>query len=209
MKRLLLLLLMPLFVALSGCGYNEIQKLDEQVNAAWSQTLNQYERRAELVPKLVNSVNAYMVNERTVLTQVTEARSKVGSIQISAKDLDNPEVMAKFNQAQSQLSSALSRLIAVSENYPQLKSDGLFRDLMTQLEGTENRIAAERGRYVQAVQAYNLHVRQFPTLITAKIFGYQVKPNYGVDKQDQITKDPEVKFDIPTPAPTPAPAGAR
>lgn len=205
MKRLLLLLLMPLFVALSGCGYNEIQKLDEQVNAAWSQTLNQYERRAELVPKLVNSVNAYMVNERTVLTQVTEARSKVGSIQISAKDLDNPEVMAKFNQAQSQLSSALSRLIAVSENYPQLKSDGLFRDLMTQLEGTENRIAAERGRYVQAVQAYNLHVRQFPTLITAKIFGYQVKPNYGVDKQDQITKDPEVKFDNPAPAP----AGAR
>ncbi|NYT53779.1 LemA family protein [Eoetvoesia caeni] len=203
MKRLLLLLLVPMLAALSGCGYNEIQKLDEQVNAAWSQTLNQYERRAELVPKLVNSVNAYMVNERTVLTQVTEARSKVGSIQISAKDLDNPEVMAKFDQAQSQLSSALSRLIAVSENYPQLKSDGLFRDLMTQLEGTENRIAAERGRYVQAVQAYNLHVRQFPTLITAKIFGYKVKPNYGVDKQDVITKDPEVKFD------NPAPAGAR
>ncbi|HWK60225.1 MAG TPA: LemA family protein [Eoetvoesiella sp.] len=200
MKRLLILLLIPIVCLLSGCGYNEIQRQDEQVKAAWSQTLNQYERRAELVPKLVNSVNAYMVNERTVLTQVTEARSKVGSIQIKASDLDNPQLMAKFEQAQAQLSSALSRLIAVSENYPQLKSDGLFRDLMTQLEGTENRIATERGRYVQAVQAYNLTIRQFPTLITAKIFGYHVKENYGMDKQDQIMRDPEVKFDVPTPA---------
>lgn len=198
MKRFFLFLMMPgLALLLAGCGYNDIQRLDEQVKTAWSQTLNQYERRAELVPKLVNSVNAYMVNERTVLTQVTEARSKVGSIQVSAKDLDNPELMQKFSQAQSQLSSALSRLIAVSENYPQLKSDGLFRDLMTQLEGTENRIATERGRYVQAVQEYNLVVRQFPTLITAKIFGYRVMENYGVSKQDQITKDPEVKFSIP------------
>lgn len=200
MKRLLILLLIPIVCLLSGCGYNEIQRQDEQVKAAWSQTLNQYERRAELVPKLVNSVNAYMVNERTVLTQVTEARSKVSSIQIKASDLDNPQLMAKFEQAQAQLSSALSRLIAVSENYPQLKSDGLFRDLMTQLEGTENRIATERGRYVQAVQAYNLTIRQFPTLITAKIFGYHVKENYGMDKQDQIMRDPEVKFDVPTPA---------
>ncbi|GAB2901983.1 LemA family protein [Paralcaligenes ginsengisoli] len=194
------LLMSCLALALSGCGYNDIQRLDEQVKTAWSQTLNQYERRAELVPKLVNSVNAYMVNERAVLTQVTEARSKVGSIQISAKDLDNPEVMKKFTQAQGELSSALSRLIAVSENYPQLKSDGLFRDLMTQLEGTENRIATERGRYVQAVQAYNLVVRQFPTLITAKIFGYHTMENYGVSKQDQITRDPEVKFSLPQPA---------
>ncbi|UHL63384.1 LemA family protein [Paralcaligenes sp. KSB-10] len=201
MKRFLQFLLMScLALALSGCGYNDIQRLDEQVKTAWSQTLNQYERRAELVPKLVNSVNAYMVNERAVLTQVTEARSKVGSIQISAKDLDNPEVMKKFTQAQGELSSALSRLIAVSENYPQLKSDGLFRDLMTQLEGTENRIATERGRYVQAVQAYNLVVRQFPTLITAKIFGYHTMENYGVSKQDQITRDPEVKFSLPQPA---------
>ena len=200
MKRFLQFLLMScLALVLSGCGYNDIQRLDEQVKTAWSQTLNQYERRAELVPKLVNSVNAYMVNERTVLTQVTEARSKVGSIQISAKDLDNPEVMKKFTQAQGELSSALSRLIAVSENYPQLKSDGLFRDLMTQLEGTENRIATERGRYVQAVQAYNLAVRQFPTLITAKIFGYHTMENYGVSKQDQITRDPEVKFSLPQP----------
>ncbi|TAL81223.1 MAG: LemA family protein [Candidimonas sp.] len=205
MKRVLLLILLPcLTLLLSGCGYNDIQRLDEQVKTAWSQTLNQYERRAELVPKLVSSVNAYMVNERQVLTQVTEARSRVGSIQISAKDLENPEVMKKFAAAQSQLSSALSRLIAVSENYPQLKSDGLFRDLMTQLEGTENRIATERGRYVQAVQEYNLVVRQFPTLITAKIFGYHTMENYGVSKQEQITRDPTVKFDIPTPAPAPA-----
>jgi LemA protein len=198
MKRLLLLILLPvLSIVLTGCGYNDIQRLDEQVKTAWSQTLNQYERRAELVPKLVNSVNAYMVNERAVLTQVTEARSRVGSIQISADDLQNPEVMARFSQAQGELSSALSRLIAVSENYPQLKSDGLFRDLMTQLEGTENRIATERGRYVQAVQEYNLIVRQFPTLITAKIFGYSTIENYGVSKQDAIMKDPEVQFTLP------------
>jgi len=201
MKRLLLALLLPcVAVLLSGCGYNDIQRLDEQVKAAWSQTLNQYQRRAELVPKLVSSVNAYMVNERAVLTQVTEARSKVGSLQISAKDLDNPERMKQFEQAQGQLTSALSRLIAVSENYPQLKSDGLFRDLMTQLEGTENRIATERGRYVKAVQAYNLAIRQFPTLITAKIFGYHTMENYGVAQQDQLMRDPEVKFNLPEPA---------
>lgn len=201
MKRYALLLLAPLLsILLSGCGYNDIQRLDEQVKSAWSQVLNQYERRADLVPKLVNSVNAYMVNERAVLTQVTEARAKVGSVQINANDIQDPAVMARFNQAQGELSSALSRLIAVSENYPQLKSDGLFRDLMTQLEGTENRIATERGRYVQAVQQYNLVVRQFPTLITAKIFGYHTIENYGVDKQDQITRDPEVKFSLPEPA---------
>ena len=201
MKRFLLALLLPcLAVLLSGCGYNDIQRLDEQVKAAWSETLNQYQRRAELVPKLVSSVNAYMVNERAVLTQVTEARSKVGSIQISAKDLDNPERMKQFEQAQGQLTSALSRLIAVSENYPQLKSDGLFRDLMTQLEGTENRIATERGRYVKAVQAYNLAIRQFPTLITAKIFGYHTMENYGVAQQEQLMRDPEVKFSLPEPA---------
>lgn len=198
MKRILLLLVMPwLALLLSGCGYNDIQRLDEQVKAAWSQTLNQYERRAELVPKLVASVDAYMAQERAVLTQVTEARAKVGSIQISANDLQDPAIMARFNQAQGELSSALSRLIAVSENYPQLKSDGVVRDLMTQLEGTENRIATERGRYVQAVQEYNLFIRQFPTVITAKIFGYDTMENYGVSKQEEITRDPEVKFTLP------------
>lgn len=201
MKRIwMLLLALTVSVGLSGCGYNEIQRLDEQVKAAWSQTLNQYERRAELVPKLVSSVDAFMVNERTVLTEVTEARSRVGSIQIDASDIDDPALIARFEQAQSQLSSALSRLIAVSENYPQLKSDALFLDLMTQLEGTENRIATERGRYVQAVQQYNLIIRQFPTLITARIFGYTVKENYGVSRQDEIMRDPEVKFSTQQPS---------
>lgn len=182
---------------LSGCGYNDIQRLDEQVKAAWSQALNQYERRADLVPKLVSSVNAYMINERTVLTDVTEARAKVGQINLKVDDLDNPELMRRFSQAQGELSSALSRLMAVSENYPQLKSDGLVRDLMTQLEGTENRIATERGRFVQAVQEYNSFIRQFPTVLTAKVFGYQVKDNYGVERQAEITRNPEVRFDLP------------
>lgn len=196
-KYFRLLWISAIALLLSGCGYNTIQSLDEQVKATWSQTLNQYERRAELVPKLVSSVNAYMVNERAVLTQVTEARANVGKIHIDVKDLDDPALMARFQEAQNQLSSALSRLIAVSENYPQLKSDGLFRDLMTQLEGTENRIATERGRYVQAIQDYNLYIRQFPTLITAKIFGYKVKENYGVSREDELRRDPKVEFDIP------------
>lgn len=183
---------------LSGCGYNEIQTLDEQVKATWSQALNQYERRADLVPKLVSSVNAYMSQERTVLTDVTEARAKVGQITVSVNDLDDPALMQRFNQAQGELSSALSRLMAVSENYPELKSDGVVRDLMTQLEGTENRIATERGRFVQAVQAYNQFIRQFPTVITAKVMGYQVKDNYGVERQSEIMRDPEVRFDMPS-----------
>lgn len=179
---------------LAGCGYNEIQRLDEQVKAAWSQTLNQYERRADLVPKLVNSVDAYMGQERQVLTEVTEARAQVGQIRISAQDLDDPALMQRFEQAQNQLGSALSRLLAVAESYPELKSDALFQDLMTQLEGTENRIATERGRYVQAVQAYNVYIRQFPAVITAKILGYPVLENYGVDRQHELMRDPEVKF---------------
>ncbi|MGG4605806.1 LemA family protein [Paenalcaligenes sp. Me131] len=199
-NSLRLWLISAMALLLSGCGYNEIQRLDEQVKAAWSQTLNQYERRAELVPKLVSSVNAYMVNERSVLVEVTEARARVGSIHITAEDLDNPAVMERFQQAQGQLSSALSRLLAVSENYPQLKSDGLFRDLMTQLEGTENRIATERGRYVEAVQAYNVYIRQFPAVVTAKLFGYKVMENYGVDREYDIRRDPEVKFDLPASA---------
>ncbi len=198
MKRILFWLFAPLLaVVLSGCGYNEVQRLDEQVKAAWSQMLNQYERRADLVPQLVSSVNAYMVNERTVLTEVTEARSKVANLQINVDDLSDPALMQRFEQAQTQLSSALSRLIAVSENYPQLKSDGLFRDLMTQLEGTENRIATERGRYVRAVQEYNVAIRQFPTLITAKLFGYTVKENYGMDRQEEVMRRPDLQFDTP------------
>lgn len=201
MKRIMFWLFAPLMaVVLSGCGYNEIQRLDEQVKAAWSQMLSQYERRADLVPQLVSSVNAYMVNERTVLTEVTEARSKVANLQINVDDLSDPALMQRFEQAQSQLSSALSRLIAVSENYPQLKSDALFRDLMAQLEGTENRIATERGRYVRAVQEYNVAIRQFPTLITAKLFGYSVKENYGMDRQEELMRRPDVQFDTPQPS---------
>ena len=191
------LLLSLTALLLSGCGYNQIQALDEQVKATWSQALNQYERRADLVPKLVSSLNAYMSQERTVLTDVTEARAKVGQINISVNDLDDPALMQRFNQAQGELSSALSRLMAVSERYPELKSDGIVRDLMTQLEGTENRIATERGRFVQAVQAYNQYIRQFPAVITAKVMGYQVKDNYGVDRQSEIMKNPEVRFDMP------------
>ncbi len=200
-RRVLTLAVMAaLALLLSGCGYNEIQRQDEQVKAAWSQVLNQYERRADLVPKLVASVNAYMVNERAVLLQVTEARSRVGQVRISADDLDDPALVARFEQAQAALSSSLSRLLAVSENYPQLKSDGLFLDLMTQLEGTENRIAVARERYVGAVQAYNLTIREFPTLVTARVFGYQPRSQYGLEKADQIMRDPEVKFDLPEPA---------
>lgn len=184
-------------VFLSGCGYNEIQQLDEQVKASWSQALNQYERRADLVPKLVSSVSAYMTQERTVLTDVTEARAKVGQINLNINDLDDPALMQRFSQAQGELSSALSRLIAVSESYPALKSDGVVRDLMTQIEGTENRIATERGRFVQAVQAYNQYIRQFPAVITAKVLGYKVKENYGVERQSEIMRNPEVRFDMP------------
>lgn len=190
--RWLWLLMIGLF--LTGCGYNEIQRLDEQVKSAWSQTLNQYERRADLVPKLVNSVDAFMSHEKEVLTEVTDARARVGEIRISAADLDNPALMQRFAEAQGQLGSALSRLLAVAENYPQLKSDGLFLDLMTQLEGTENRIATERGRYIQAVQNYNVFIRQFPNVITAKILGYPILENYGVDREESLRRDPEVRF---------------
>ena len=189
--------LAALMLLLSGCGYNDIQRQDEQVKAAWSQVLNQYERRIDLIPKLVSSVNATMVNERTVLLQVTEARAKAGQVRLSADDLSDPDLVARFEQAQGALGSSLSRLLAVSENYPQLKSDGLFRDLMAQLEGTENRIAVARERYVTAVQAYNLTIRQFPTLVTARVFGYQPKAQYGLGKEDAVMRDPEIKFDLP------------
>ncbi|CAM3985681.1 LemA family protein [Bordetella muralis] len=189
---------------LSGCGYNSIQAADEEVSASWSEVLNQYQRRADLVPQLVKSVDAYMTHEREVLTQVTEARSKVGSLQISADQLDDPAALERFQQAQGQLTSALSRLIAVSENYPQLKADGLFRDLMTQLEGTENRISVARGRYVKSVQAYNVLVRQFPAVITAKVFGYAPKANFSVENEASISQAPNIQFSNQAPSSAPA-----
>jgi len=201
MRSLHTLLAVLLLGLLSGCGYNSIQAADEQVKAAWSEVLNQYQRRADLVPQLVKTVDAYMTHEREVLTQVTEARSKVGQIQLTADALNDPQALQRFQQAQAQLGSALSRLIAVSENYPQLKADGPFRDLQAQLEGTENRIAVARGRYVQAVQAYNLQVRQFPAVLTAKLFGYAPRPNFSVENEAEISKAPQIQFsNAPKPA---------
>jgi LemA protein len=181
---------------LAGCGYNTFQSQDEQVKAAWSEVLNQYKRRADLVPNLVNTVKGYAEQEQRVLIAVTEARSKVGSIQATPELINDPEAFAKFQAAQRELSSALSRLLAVSESYPQLKSDANFRDLQAQLEGTENRITVARNRYIRAVQAYNTTVRSFPTNLTALTFGYKVKPNFSVENESEITKPPTVNFAV-------------
>jgi LemA protein len=200
--------------ALSGCGYNALQSQDEQINASWSEVVNQYQRRADLIPNLVNTVKAYAAHESSVLIQVTEARAKVGSMQVTPAVLNDPAAFAKFQQAQGELSGALSRLLAVSENYPQLKADAGFRDLQAQLEGTENRITVARNRYIQAVQAYNVTIRSFPTNLTAKMFGYAVKPNFTVDNIHAIEVPPKVDFgnnaNPPAPAPAvPAPAPAK
>ncbi|WP_313247000.1 LemA family protein [Stenotrophomonas rhizophila] len=197
-----LLLLAVLAALLSGCGYNAIQQKDEQVKAGWAEVLNQYKRRADLIPNLVQTVEGYANQERQVLTDVTNARSRVGQINVNADDADS---LKQFQQAQGELSGALSRLLVVTENYPNLKSDQGFRDLQAQLEGTENRITVARGRYIQMVQDYNTFLRQFPQLITAKIFGYQVKPNFTVDNEAQISQPPAVKFGSQVPAPAPAP----
>ncbi len=190
-----------LSLVLSGCGYNAMQAADEQVTAAWAEVLNQYQRRADLVPNLVNTVKGYAAHEQAVLTEVTNARARVGSVQLSADQLDDPEQVKRFQQAQGELSSALSRLLVVSENYPQLKADGLFRDLLTQLEGTENRIAVARNRFVQAVQQYNVLIRQFPGLITAKILGYKPKASFTVENEAAISRPPAVDFGAGAPKP--------
>src|SRR5437773_2987194 len=184
--------LRPLF--LSGCGYNQLQSRNEQVKAAWSEVLNQYQRRADLVPNLVNTVKGFAQQEKDVLTQVTAARSRVGSIQATPELVDNPEAFARFQAAQRELGGALSRLLLVAENYPQLKSDANFRDLQAQLEGTENRIAVARQRYIRAVQDYNVTVRSFPSNLTAMLFGYKVKPTFTVENEQAITKPPTVDF---------------
>ncbi|HWG11494.1 MAG TPA: LemA family protein [Rhodanobacteraceae bacterium] len=202
MSMLRVLLIVLLVSLLSGCGYNAIQQKDEAVKAAWSEVINQYQRRADLVPNLVNTVKGYAAHEERVLTEVTEARAKVGQIQITPQTLNDPQAMAKFQAAQGELSGALSRLMAVSENYPNLKADGLFQTLQAQLEGTENRITVARNRYVQAVQDYNSYIRQFPQNLTAKMFGYQVKPNFSVANEAAISTAPTVQFDTSTPAST-------
>jgi LemA protein len=193
-------------LGLSGCGYNTLQQKDESVKAAWSEVVNQYQRRTDLIPNLVNTVKGYAAQEQKVLIGVTEARAKVGSIQVTPEVLNNPELFQKYQAAQGQLTSALKSLFAVAENYPQLKSDQNFRDLQSQLEGTENRITVARNRYIQSVQDYNVTVRSFPSNLTAKMFGFAVKPNFTVANEQQIATAPTVSFD--TAAPPQQPAGA-
>ncbi|MGO9947531.1 MAG: LemA family protein [Steroidobacteraceae bacterium] len=194
-----------LVMLLSGCGYNSIQSQDEQIKAAWSEVLNQYQRRADLIPNLVQTVKGYAAQEQTVLLGVTQARAKVGSIQVTPELANDPAALAKFQAAQGELSGALSRLLVVTENYPQLKSDQNFRDLQAQLEGTENRITVARNRYIQSVQGYNSFIRSFPVNLTAMMFGYKTKANFTVENEAAISKPPSVDF-APAPAPAAAPA---
>src|SRR6202047_283365 len=195
-------------LGLSGCGYNSIQTQDEQVKSAWSEVLNQYQRRADLIPNLVATGKGYAAQEQQVLLGVTEARAKVGSIQATPELVNDPEAFKKFLAAQGELKSALSRLLVVTENYPQLKSDQNFRDLQAQLEGTENRITVARNRYIQAVQNYNVTVRSFPGNLTAMMFGYKPKPNFSVENEAAISKPPSVEFGNPAGATSPAASAA-
>ncbi|AVT80415.1 LemA family protein [Rhodopseudomonas palustris] len=203
MRKFLTVLAALAALSLSNCGYNTIQSEDQEVKSTWSEVVNQYQRRADLVPNLVNSVKGFAQQEKDVLLGVTNARAKVGSIQATPEVLNDPAAFQKFQQAQGELSSALSRLLVVTENYPQLKSDELFKNLMAQLEGTENRITVARNRYIKAVQAYNVTVRSVPTNFTAMMFGYKEKPNFTVENEKEISTAPKVDF---TPAPAPAPA---
>ena len=205
-----------LSLTLAGCGYNTFQQGDEQVKASWSEVLNQYQRRADLVPNLVNTVKGYAAQEQTVLTEVTNARANVGAIKATPELINDPVAFKKFIDAQNQLQGALSRLLAVSENYPNLKSDALFRDLQSQLEGTENRIAVARNRYIKTVQDYNTTVRTFPTNLTAMLFKMDVKPNFTVADEGAVSAPPKVDFGkgvapavpnvVPPPANAPAPS---
>jgi len=196
MMRMIWTKLLPLMLVftLSSCGYNAFQSLDEESKASWSEVLNQYQRRADLVPNLVSTVKGYASHEKEVLTQVADARSKVGSLQVTAEVLNDSEAFAKFQAAQGQLSSALSRLMAVAENYPNLKADQGFRDLQAQLEGTENRVTVARNRYIETVKEYNVAVRSFPNNLTAMALGYKTKPNFAVENEKAISTPPTVDF---------------
>jgi LemA protein len=200
--RKLLVSLAVLFtsVNLAGCGYNKLQEQDEAVKAEWSEVVNQYQRRADLIPNLVATVKGFAAQEERVLVSVTEARAKVGSIQLTPEVLNDPEAFARFQAAQGELTAALKSLIAVSENYPDLKSNANFRDLQVQLEGTENRITVARNRYIEAVKLYNTTVRSFPTNLTAGMFDFDVKPNFSVQNEAAIAAPPAVSFDNSTPA---------
>jgi len=195
---------------LSGCGYNQIQVNDEQVNAAWSEVLNQYKRRADLVPNLVAIVQGYAAHERQVLTEVTQARASVAGMKVTPELINDPEAFAKFQRAQADLSGALSRLLLVAESYPNLKADANFRDLQAQVEGTENRITVARNRYIKAVQEFNTTVRVFPNNLTAMLFGYKPKANFAVEDEKAISAPPVINFGQPPAAgrPAPAPQGA-
>lgn len=194
MKKLFSIALLASTLSLTGCGYNNLQALDEDTNAKWSEVVNQYQRRADLVPNLVAVVERYATHEKEVLTEVAQARSRVGSIQLTPETLNDPNAMKAYQEAQAGMTSALSRLMMVSENYPQLKADAMFRDLQAQLEGTENRITVARNNYIQSVQGYNTTVRQFPTNLTAKVFGLQTKPNFSVENEKAISTAPTVNF---------------
>jgi LemA protein len=206
MRAIRLVSLLLALVLLGGCGYNSIQSKDEGVKAAWSEVLNQYQRRADLVPNLVNTVKGYATHEEEVFTKVAEARAQVGKITLTADDLSDETKMKQFQAAQGELSSALSRLMAVSENYPNLKADGLFQNLQAQLEGTENRVTVARNRYIQVIQDYNTFVRSFPQNLTAMMFGYKAKANFSVENEKQISTAPTVDFNKPAPAPAQPPA---
>jgi LemA protein len=214
MRLIAIALIVLASLGLGGCGYNTLQSQDEAVKASWSEVVNQYQRRADLIPNLVNTVKGYASQEERVLVGVTEARARATSIQVTPELLDNPEALRKFQAAQGELTGALKSLIAVSENYPQLKSDQNFRDLQAQLEGTENRIAVARNRYIESVQVFNGTVRQFPTNLTAMLFKFPVKPNFTVENEAAIAAPPAVDFGTAAPAPAtgapsaPAPAPA-
>ena len=203
-RRILAITAFALTALLSGCGYNTLQSTDEQVKASWAEVLNQYQRRADLIPNLVETVKGFAAQEQQVLLGVTQARSRVGSIQATPELINDPQAFARFQEAQGALSSALSRLLLVAENYPQLKSDQNFRDLQAQLEGTENRITVARNRYIKSVQAYNVVVRQFPSNLTAMLFGFKEKPQFTVENEKEIKKPPKVDFGKPA-APAPEP----
>ncbi len=201
MRKLVLSLFVVLAGAnLAGCGYNKLQNQDEAVKAAWSEVVNQYQRRSDLIPNLVATVKGFAAQEERVLVGVTEARAKANSIQLTPELINDPAAFAKVQAAQGELTQALKSLIAITENYPELKSDANFRDLQAQLEGTENRVTVARNRYIDAVRAYNVTVREFPTNLTAKMFDYEVKPNFTVENEEAISTAPSVQFDTTTPS---------
>ena len=208
MRKLLTILTVASALSLTGCGYNTFQTTDEQIKASWSEVVNQYQRRADLIPNLVNTVKGEAKFEQDTLTKVIEARSKATSIQATPELINDPAAFQKFQQAQGELTGALSRLMVVSENYPYLRANQGFRDLQAQLEGTENRITVARNRYIKSVQDYNVTVRTFPSNLTAMVFGYKDKPNFAVENEKEISKPPSVSFDTAPAAPKGAASGA-